>query len=161
MDRASKHSDRQKFTFVIKYYICNFWNCTITLHYCYYYYYNCFTALWILSGTIWVSHYQQGKTRKVKTNLDLLEHKTVRDSIIWAICKFAPRPRQTATPTSHHSVVFTGQMPFLPPNQQHQNTEGNAHPSHFYLNRLDSKLFDHPSYISPYTNVYSYIFTHA
>jgi len=31
---------------------------------------------------------------------------------------------QTTTPTSHHSV-FTGRMPFLPPNQQRQSTEGN------------------------------------
>jgi len=30
---------------------------------------------------------------------------------------------QTTTPTSHHSV-FTGRMPFLPPNQQRQSTEG-------------------------------------
>jgi len=26
-------------------------------------------------------------------------------------------------PATHHSV-FTGQMPFLPPDQQHQSTEG-------------------------------------
>jgi len=30
---------------------------------------------------------------------------------------------QTTMPTSHHSV-FTGRMPFLPPNQQRQSTEG-------------------------------------
>jgi len=29
------------------------------------------------------------------------------------------------TPVPHHSV-FTGRMPFLPPNQQHQSTEGNS-----------------------------------
>ena len=40
-----------------------FW-CTAT---CNYYYCNRFTALWILSGTTWVIHYQKGKT---KTNLD-------------------------------------------------------------------------------------------
>ena len=34
----------------------------------YYYYYNCFTALWILSGTTRVSRYQKGKT-----NLDFTE----------------------------------------------------------------------------------------
>jgi len=28
-------------------------------------------------------------------------------------------------PAFHHSSFFTGQMPFLPPNQQHQSTEGN------------------------------------
>jgi len=31
--------------------------------------------------------------------------------------------RQISTPASHHSV-FTGRMPFLPPNQQRQSTEG-------------------------------------
>jgi len=40
-------------------------------------------------------------------------------------CKsFAPRSRQITMPAPHHSV-FTGRMPFLPPNQQHQSTEGN------------------------------------
>ena len=43
--------------------------------------------------------------------------------ISWAICKPAPRSRQTITPTPHHSF-FTGRMPFLPPNQQRQSTEG-------------------------------------
>jgi len=42
--------------------------------------------------------------------------------ISWAICKSAPHPRQITTPAPHHSV-FTGWMPFLPPNQQHQSTE--------------------------------------
>ena len=32
-------------------------------------------------------------------------------------------------PVPHHSV-FTGQMPFLPPNQQHQSTEGNIKDIH-------------------------------
>ena len=41
--------------------------------------------------------------------------------ISWAICKSAPRSRQITTPATHHSV-FTGRMPFLPPNQQRQST---------------------------------------
>ena len=45
--------------------------------------------------------------------------------ISWAICKSAPRSRQTTTPAPHHSV-FTGHMPFLSPNQQRQSTEGNV-----------------------------------
>jgi len=45
--------------------------------------------------------------------------------ISWAICKSAPRSRQITTPAPHHSV-FTDRMPFLPPNQQRQSTEGNA-----------------------------------
>jgi len=36
--------------------------------------------LWIMSGTTRVSRYQKGKTRKVKTNLDLLEQETVSGS---------------------------------------------------------------------------------
>jgi len=43
--------------------------------------------------------------------------------ISWAMCKSAPRSRQITTPAPHKSV-FTGRMPFLPPNQQHQSTEG-------------------------------------
>ena len=45
--------------------------------------------------------------------------------ISWAICKSAPHSRQITTPAPHHSV-FTGRMPFLPPNQQRQSTEGSA-----------------------------------
>jgi len=59
-----------------------------------------------------VSRYQKGKT-----NLDftiLLEQETVSGSgISWAYA-------------SQHLTTqfFTGQMPFLPPNQQRQSTEG-------------------------------------
>ena len=64
-------------------------------------------------------------TRKVKPVWILLKQKTVGGSgISWAICKSAPRSRQTTTPAPHHSYVFTGRMPFLPPNQQRQSTEG-------------------------------------
>jgi len=43
----------------------------------------------------------------------------------WAICKSAPRPRQ---PCQHPTTqYFTGRMPFLPPNQQRQSTEGCPH----------------------------------
>jgi len=65
-----------------------------------------------------VSRYQKGKT-----NPDFTE---ARDSE-WqwhqlGCMQSAPRSRQITTPTPHHSV-FTGQMPFLPPNQQRQSTE--------------------------------------
>jgi len=54
----------------------------------------------------------------------LLKQETVSGSgISWAICKSAPRSRQI---TSQHLTTqfFTGRMPFLPPNQQRQSTEG-------------------------------------
>jgi len=82
---------------------------------------------WSMSGTTRVSRYQKGKTRKVVTNLDLLEQEIVSGSgICWAICKAAPHPRQ---PCQHPTTqFFTGRMPFLPPNQQCQSTEG-SHPT--------------------------------
>jgi len=79
--------------------------------------------VWNRSGSTRVSRYQKGKTRKVKTNLDLLEQEIVSGSgICWAISKSAPHPRQPR----HHPTTqfFTGWMPFLPPNQQRQSTEG-------------------------------------
>ena len=63
-------------------------------------------------------------TRKVKPIWILLMQETVSGSgISWAMCKSTPRSRQITTPTPKHSV-FTGQMPFLLPNQQRQCAEG-------------------------------------
>jgi len=63
-------------------------------------------------------------TRKVKPIWILQKQETASGSgISWTVCKSAPRSRQIATPVSYHSV-FTGRMPFLPPNQQRQSTEG-------------------------------------
>jgi len=46
-------------------------------------------------------------TRKVKPIWILLKQETVSGSgISWAICKSAPRSRQTATPAPHHSVFY-------------------------------------------------------
>jgi len=42
--------------------------------------------------------------------------------ISWAICKLAPRCSQITTPAP--ATVFAGRVPFLPPNQQCQSTEG-------------------------------------
>jgi len=46
-------------------------------------------------------------TRRVKPIWILLKQKTVSgSSISWAICKSAPRTRQTTTPAPHHSVFY-------------------------------------------------------
>jgi len=59
---------------------------------------------WNMSGTTRVSRYQKGKTRKVKTNLDLLQQEIVSGSgICWAMCKSAPHPRQ---PCQHPTTQF-------------------------------------------------------
>ena len=63
-------------------------------------------------------------TRKVKPIWILLKQETVSGSgISWAVCMSAPCSRQITMPVPHHSF-FTGRMPFLPPNQQRQSTEG-------------------------------------
>jgi len=63
-------------------------------------------------------------TTQLIHKLDLLEQEIVSGSgISWAICKSAPQPRQTTMPASHHSFC-TGQMLFLPSNQQYQSIEG-------------------------------------
>jgi len=63
-------------------------------------------------------------TRKVKPIWILLKQETVSgSSISLAICKSASPSRQITIPVPHHSF-FTGRMPFLPLNQQHQSTEG-------------------------------------
>ena len=64
-------------------------------------------------------------TRKVKPIWILLQQETVSgNGISWVICKSAPHPRQLTMPASHHSIIFIGSMPFLPPNQRHHRTEG-------------------------------------
>ena len=61
-------------------------------------------------------------TRKVEPICSLLKQETVSGSgISWAICKSAPHSRLITTPATHHSN-FSGQMPFLPPNQHRQRT---------------------------------------
>ena len=64
-------------------------------------------------------------TRKVKPIWILLKQETVSGSgISWVVCMSALRSRQITMPGPHHSSFFTGRMPFLPPNQQRQSTEG-------------------------------------
>jgi len=63
-------------------------------------------------------------TRKAKPIWILLKQETASGSgISWAICKSAPCSRQITTPAPT-TQFFTGWMPFLPPNQQRQSTEG-------------------------------------
>ena len=65
-------------------------------------------------------------TGKVKPIWILLKQETVSGSgISWAICKSAPRSRQTSMPAPQYPTTqfFTGWMPFLPPIQQRQSTD--------------------------------------
>jgi len=70
-----------------------------------------------LYGTTRVSRY-----RKSKTNLDLLYQDLV------AVASAGPHADLHLAQTYNHTrippLIFTGQMPFLLPNQQRQRTEG-------------------------------------
>ena len=82
------------------------------------------TTLQPFNGLFFLGLPRWAGTRKVQPIWILLEQGTVSGSgISWAICKSALRSSQITMPAPHHSV-FTGQMPFLPPNQQRQSTEG-------------------------------------
>jgi len=75
-----------------------------------------------LSGTTRVSRYQEGKT-----NLDFTE---ARDSE-WQWHQMGHMQVCTSLRTDNHASTppfrfFTGRMPFLPPNQQRQSTEGKS-----------------------------------
>jgi len=74
------------------------------------------------SGTTQVSQYQKGRT-----NLDFTE---ARDSE-WQWHQLRQMQVCTSLQTDNHTSIpplsfFTDRMPFLPPNQQCQSTEGNA-----------------------------------
>jgi len=73
-----------------------------------------------LSGTIQVSRYQ-----KCKTNLDFTEAKDSE----WQWHQLGQMQVCTLLQTDNHASIpptqfFTGRMPFLPPIQQRQSTEG-------------------------------------
>jgi len=94
-----------------------------------------------LSGTTWVSRYRKGKT-----NLDFIE---ARDSE-WQWHQL-PAP---------HCSVFTGWMPFLPPNQQCQSTEGLWKICDIYF-RTDSTDSKHIHFYSLAFSLYHFFSFHS
>ena len=74
-------------------------------------------------------------TRKVKPIWILRKQETMSGSgISWAICKSTSRSRLITMPAPT-AQFFTGRMPFLPPNQQRQSTEGCYRP--LYIGWID------------------------
>jgi len=63
--------------------------------------------------------YQRCRTLQISKNFT----EAIDSGISWAMCKSAPRSRQTH---QHPTTCFTGRMPFLLPNQQRQSTEGSC-----------------------------------
>jgi len=79
---------------------------------------------WNITGTTRVSRYQKGKTRKVKTNLDLLEQEIVSGSgICWAGL-YASLHLITDNHANIPPLSFFYRPDALPAAQQHQSTEG-------------------------------------
>ena len=77
-----------------------------------------------MSGTTRVSLHQKGKTRKVKP---IWIYWSKREWV--AVASAWPYAKLTWPQTDNHTSTpplkfFTGRMPFLPPNQQRQSTEG-------------------------------------
>jgi len=81
------------------------------------------------TGSTQVSRYQKGNT-----NLDFNE---ARDSE-WQWHQLGHVQVCTLLQTDNHAVphrsIFTGRVPFLPPNQQHQSTEGTLCNTKMYKN---------------------------
>jgi len=92
--------------------------------YYYYYYYNVLRPSCTLSGTTRVRQYLKGKTTKVKPIwIYWSKRKWVAVASVGphANLHLVPDRQPCQHPTNQ---FFTGQMLFLPPNQQHQSTEG-------------------------------------
>ena len=88
----------------------------------------------LLSGTTHVSRYQKGKT-----NLDFTE---ARDSE-WQWYQLGYMQVCTSLRIDNHASIpplsfFTGRMPFLPSNQQHQSTEGQSTSIHVTISNLST-----------------------
>ena len=91
-------------------------------------------------------------TRKVKPIWILLKQETVSGSgISWTICKSVPCSRQITMPAPHHSV-FTGQMPFLSPNQQRQSTEGKINTLSYWNHETKLWMLKTPSHQYKFTD---------
>ena len=114
--------------------------CITFLYFLYSFFCNLQCTLFVTNPANWLPHHTHthpfngpfpglpgwASTRKVKPIWILLKQETVSGSgISWAICSLRLAPDIT-TPTTHCPSFFTGRMPFLPPNQQRQSTEGMA-----------------------------------
>jgi len=85
-----------------------------------------------------VSRYQKGKT-----NLDFTE---ARDNE-WQWQQLGHMQVCTLLQTDNHAyhpttLFFTGRMPFLPPNQQRQSTEGNQSTPSYYTNKINESFLE-------------------
>jgi len=104
----------------------------------------------LFSRITWVIWHQKGKPFSFLAFTGATSKRWSGSNVIsWTICKpFAPHSRQITTPVPHHSV-FTGQMPFLLPNQQHQSNEGTVScvrsTKMLITNRQHLGKGDHPS----------------
>ena len=79
-----------------------------------------------------------GSTRKVKLIWILLKQETVSGSgISWAICKSAPRCRQTTTSAAHHSVFLQAGCPSCHPSNSVKALKGQTTES---VNPLDFRF---------------------
>jgi len=74
------------------------------------------------SRTIWVSRHQKGKPFWILLEREMMGWQWHQLDHTQIICTSL----QTDNHASTHRSVFTGRMPVLLPNQQHQSTEGTS-----------------------------------
>ena len=103
------------------------------------------------SETTRVARYQTGKT-----NLDFTE---ARDSE-WQWHQLGRMQVCTSLQTDNHAstppLSFTGRMPFLPPNQQHQSTEGRTTRQIHEYPQIDRHIYGR-TYAYMGSNIYLFI----
>jgi len=74
----------------------------------------------LFSRTTWVSRHQKGKPFWILLEQEMMGWQWLQLDHMQIICTSL----QTDNHTSTHHSIFTGRMPFLPPNPQRQSTEG-------------------------------------
>jgi len=77
----------------------------------------------VVSGQPWVSQYQKGKPFSILLQQETTGWQWHQLDDMQIICTLL----QTDNHASTSTLSFYSQMPFLPPNQQHQSTEGINH----------------------------------
>jgi len=107
----------------------------------------------LCSRTTWVSRHQKGKPFWLLLQQEMMRWQCHQLDHMQIMCT---RSRQITTPVPHHSV-FTGRMPFLPPNQQRQSTEGTFMVEHTRTHTTILRLFsrDHPGEPVPEENFWT------
>ena len=96
----------------------------------------CLTAFF--SRTTWVGHYQKDKPFWILLKQEMMGWRWHQLSHMQIICTSLQTDNHASTSSLH---FFTGRMPFLPPNQQHQSTESQTQNNQMCILQCSCLLF--------------------